>query len=580
MRATPPPVDSDRSEGIALQVSQRQPVVLVTGSLEPLSGSSLLPMFQNLKVRLGLIALLTLASVALLVANYNRKDAKGDRIGQIVNLGLDLQGGVHYAMEIDESKTVLTPKARSEAIDRALKIVDMRVNALGVTEPVVQRSGNNRIIVELAGQQDQSQAKEVLQKAAFLEFQIVHELGVLQGVMPRIEQAIVAAFPNEAKPGAAPPTSTAGGLLQTKQDSAATRTDTAAAALAASRPFQSKFAGQGPSGQILVANADTAAVTRYLALPSVRALLPRGTEFLWGVPEAEEQPGFSSLWFVDRDPMMTGASLQNAQAQTDQFNRPIVAFELSRRAGRRFEKATGDHIGDKMAIVLDDRVFTAPVINGAISTRGQIELGKSTMEDASELALVLRAGALPAPLHIVEERSVGPSLGTDSIRNGKIAGMVGIGLVVLMMLGIYRFSGALAVVALAIYVVLSLGLLAAVKANLTFPGIAGLILSVGMAVDANVLIFERIREELDHGRGVRAAVNEGFHHALRAIVDSNVSTLITCAILFYTGTGPIRGFAVTLALGVIASFFTAVFTTRTLMSLYLERRKSVQSLSI
>ena len=560
-----------------MQVSQRQPVVLVTGSLEPLSGSSLLPMFQNLKVRLGLIALLTLASIAILVANYNRKDAKGDRIGQIVNLGLDLQGGVHYAMEIDETRTQLTPKARGEAIDRALKVVDLRVNALGVTEPVVQKSGNNRIIVELAGRQDQSQAKEVLQKSAFLEFQIVHDLNELQGVMPRVEQAIVAAFPNEAKAGAgAAPATTAGGLLQTKQDSAAPRTDTAAA----SRPLASKFAGQGPGGQILVANADTAAVTRYLALPAVRALLPRGTEFLWGVPAAEEQPGFSSLWFVDRDPMMTGASLQNAQAQTDQFNRPIVAFELSRRAGRRFEKATGDHIGDKMAIVLDDRVFTAPVINGAINTRGQIELGKSTMEDASELALVLRAGALPAPLHIVEERSVGPSLGTDSIENGKIAGMVGIGLVVLMMLGIYRFSGALAVVALVVYVILSLGMLAGLKANLTFPGIAGLILSVGMAVDANVLIFERIREELDHGRSVRAAVNEGFHHALRAIVDSNVSTLITCAILFYTGTGPIRGFAVTLAVGVIASFFTAVFTTRTLMSLYLERRKSVQSLSI
>jgi len=298
------------------------------------------------------------------------------------------------------------------------------------------------------------------------------------------------------------------------------------------------------------------------------------------VKEAEPQPGFSSLWFVDSQAMMTGEHLQNAQAQTDQFNRPIVAFELSRRAGRRFEKATGDHIGDKMAIVLDDRVYTAPVINGAINTRGQIELGSSTMEDASELALVLRAGALPAPLHIVEERSVGPSLGSDSIDKGKIAGIVGIGLVILMMVGIYHFSGFLAVVALAIYVVLSLGMLAAVDANLTFPGIAGLILSVGMAVDANVLIFERIREELDHGRSVRAAVNEGFHHALRAIVDSNVTTLITCAILFYTGTGPIRGFAVTLAMGVIASFFTAVFTTRTLMSLYLERRKSVQGLSI
>jgi len=541
-------------------------------------------MFQNLKVRLGLIALLTLASIAVLVKNYNRKDAAGHRIGQIVTLGLDLQGGVHYAMEIDESKTRLTAKDRADAIDRALKVVDMRVNALGVAEPVVQKAGSNRIIVELAGKQDQSRAKEVLQKAAFLQFQIVHDLGELQPAMPRIEQAIAAAFPNESKtaPGAAA-TTPAGGLLQTKRDSAGTGTDSARTrtdSTAAAHPLQSKIAGPGPSGQLLVAVADTTAVRRYLELPAVKALMPRGTEFLWGVPEAEPQPGFSSLWYVESTPMMTGASLENAQAQTDQFNRPIVAFELSRRAGRRFEKSTGEHIGDKMAIVLDDRVFTAPVINGAINTRGQIELGKSTMEDASELALVLRAGALPAPLHIVEERSVGPSLGADSIDKGKIAGMVGIGLVILMMLAIYRFSGALAVLALGIYVILSLGMLAGLDAKLTFPGVAGLILSVGMAVDANVLIFERIREELDHGRSVRAAVNEGFHHALRAIVDSNVSTLITCAILFYTGTGPIRGFAVTLAVGVIASFFTAVFTTRTLMSLYLERRKSVQSLSI
>ncbi|MFL5538577.1 MAG: protein translocase subunit SecD [Longimicrobiaceae bacterium] len=529
-----------------------------------------------------MIVLLTLASIAVLVANYNRKDAKGQPYRQIVTLGLDLQGGAHYAMEIDESKAALSDRERADAIDRALKIVRLRVDELGVSEPVVQKAGSDRIIVELAGQQDQSRAKEVLQKSAFLEFQIVHDYGDLQGAMPRIEQAIAAAFPNEARPAAgAPSAATPGGLLQTKQDttrrdSAGTRTDTAVA----TRPFESKIAGQGPGGQLLVANADTSSVRRYLELPAVRALLPRGTQFLWGVPAAEEQRGFSSLWFVDSQPMMTGESLQNAQSSTDQFNRPIVTFELSRRAGRRFEKATGDHIGDKMAIVLDDRVFTAPVINGAINTRGQIELGKATMEDASELALVLRAGALPAPLHIVEERSVGPSLGSDSIAKGKIAGIVGIALVVLMMIGIYHFSGALAVGALAIYVILSLGMLAALRATLTFPGIAGLILSVGMAVDANVLIFERIREELDRGRSVRAAVNEGFHHALRAIVDSNVSTLITCAILFYTGTGPIRGFAVTLAVGVIASFFTAVFTTRTLMSLYLERRKSVQSLSI
>ncbi|HSU16320.1 protein translocase subunit SecD [Longimicrobium sp.] len=525
-------------------------------------------MFQNLKVRLGLIVALTIASLALLAYRYNKT-------GQPITLGLDLQGGSHYAMEIDESRTVLTPAARRDAIDRALKVVRLRVDELGVSEPVVQKAGEDRIIVELAGKNtDQSRAKEVLQKSAFLEFKIVRPLSELQGILPRMETAIAAAFPAEAKPaaGAAPAT---GGLLQNK----AGQNGQAVDSLTAAKPLESKFAGQGSGGQLLVDTAQVKAVEKYLALPQVQALLPRGAQFLWGMPSSEEQKGFASLWYVSRDAIMTGEHLQNAQAQTDQFNRPIVAFELSRRAGRRFEKETGDHLHEQMAIVLDQRVYTAPVINGAINTRGQIELGKSTMADASDLALVLRAGALPAPLHIVEERSVGPSLGEDSIRNGQIAALVGIGAVILIMIGIYHFSGLLAVVALAIYVIVSMGMLALLGATLTFPGIAGLILSVGMAVDANVLIFERIREELDHGRSVRAAVNEGFHHAMRAIVDSNVTTLITCAILFYTGTGPIRGFAVTLAVGVVASFFTAVFTTRTFMQLYLERRRA-QSLSI
>jgi protein-export membrane protein SecD len=450
----------------------------------------------------------------------------------------------------------------------------MRVDELGVSEPVVQRVGDHRIVVELAGLRDQGRAKEVLQKAAFLEFQIVRPFSELQPVMPRIEQAVTAAFPATAR-AATPAAATPGGLLKTGGQ------QQGGDSLSLARPFQSKLAGQGPSGQILVANKDTTEVRKYLDLPAVKALLPRGSAVLWGVPEAEEQQGFRSLWFVDADAMMTGEHLQAAQAATDQFNRPIVTFELTRRAGRRFEKATGDHIGKQMAIVLDDRVYTAPVIRGAIANRGQIELGQSTMEDASDLALVLRSGALPAPLKIVEERSVGPSLGADSVQNGKIAGFVGILAVIGLMLVYYRMSGLFAVVGLALYVLFILGAMAVLRASLTFPGIAGLILSIGMAVDANVLIFERIREELAAGRSVRPAVMEGFKHALSAIVDSNLTTLITAGILFYVGTGPIRGFAVTLAVGIIASMFTAIFVVRTIFMLYLERRSAAaQGLSI
>ncbi len=235
-----------------------------------------------------------------------------------------------------------------------------------------------------------------------------------------------------------------------------------------------------------------------------------------------------------------------------------------------------------MAIVLDDRVHSAPIINGQITTNGQIDLGNTgTIEEARDLALVLRAGALPVPLDIVEERSVGPSLGADSIEKGRLAGLIGVGAVVLMVILYYHFSGLLAVLALALYAVYTLAMLSGIGAALTFPGIAGFVLSIGMAVDANVLIFERIREELAEGRAVRTAVNEGFKHALPAIVDSNLTTLITSLVLYqFGGTGPVRGFAVTLALGLIASFFTAVFVTRTFFMLYLERRPTAATISI
>jgi protein-export membrane protein SecD len=530
-------------------------------------------MFQNLKPRLALIAALVLLSLFFLYRNYMRPGPDGKPMRDIVTLGLDLQGGSHLALELDESRAQIPASQRADAIERALKVVRLRVDQLGVSEPVVQKSGDDRIIVELAGLSEQNRAKEILQKTAFLEFQIVRPLSDIQAVMPQIERAITAAFPTEAAGQGR--TSTVGGILETAPGGEGADSATL------TRPLESKFAGQGPNGQILVANTDTGAVRRYLALPAVQQQLPRGTAFQWGVPEAEEQEGFSSLYFLDERAIMTGEHLQNATAQTDQFGRPIVVFELTRRAGRRFEKATGDNLGKQMAIVLDDRVFTAPVIRGAIADRGQIELGGSTLEDASDLALVLRAGALPAPLRIVEERTVGPSLGQDSVDNGKLAGMVGIAAVVLLIIGYYRLAGVFAVSALTLYVLFILGSMAALEATLTFPGIAGLILSIGMAVDANVLIFERIREELAAGRAVRPAVQEGFKNALSAIVDSNITTLITAGILFYVGTGPIRGFAVTLGIGIVASMFTAIFVTRTIFLLYLERRSpAAQGLSI
>ena len=230
--------------------------------------------------------------------------------------------------------------------------------------------------------------------------------------------------------------------------------------------------------------------------------------------------------------------------------------------------------------MLDDEIVSAPVVQDRIGASGVINMGNADMTEAADLALVLRAGALPAPLVIVEERTVGPSLGQDSVDRGQIAGLIGLVFVVLIMTLYYHGAGALAVMALGVYATLVMGGLSAFNSVLTLPGIAGLILSVGMAVDANVLIFERIREELILGRATRTAVDEGFAHALSAIVDANITTLITALILFQFGTGPVKGFAVTLSIGIAASFFSALYVTRTFYLIYLSGKKASDPISI
>jgi preprotein translocase subunit SecD len=339
----------------------------------------------------------------------------------------------------------------------------------------------------------------------------------------------------------------------------------------------------GQDGEFLVADADRAKVEQYLALPEVQRVMPRSIELAWGkTPQGRGAELYHSLYVLARDAFMRGSSLTDASAGRDQqFNKTMVYFQLNRRGGRVFERETGTHIGKRIAIVLDGQVQSAPNVISQISTSGQIEMGNAPMTEARDLALVLRAGALPAPIRIVEQRSVGPALGQDSIDKGRLAGVIGLVLVMMIMVGIYRVSGALAIGALIVYVAIVLGLMAALpNASLTAPGIAGLILSVGMALDANFLIFERIREELTAGHSNRAAMEDGFRHAMSAIVDSNLTTLITALILFQVGTGPVRGFAVTLTIGILASFFSAVFVTKTFMMLYLDRKAPGEAISI
>jgi preprotein translocase subunit SecD len=347
--------------------------------------------------------------------------------------------------------------------------------------------------------------------------------------------------------------------------------------------LQSASATGGIPGEYGVPETAFPRVDSLLNIPAVARQLPRGIVLRWSsAPTSVGVQPVRFLYALDDRSIVTGANLVDAQAQLDPLTSgPIVTFELDRAGGRKFGEETGRHVGDYMAILLDGRVQgRPPVIQSRIGRNGQITLAGRTLQEAQDLALTLKAGALPIPLKIVEERQVGPTLGEDAIRSGIIAGIVGTLFVVLLIVLYYRMAGALAIVALALYVLLTMGALAMLDATLTLPGLAGLVLSIGIAVDANVLIFERIREELAAGKTVSLAVDEGFRHAMSAIIDSNVTTVLTGLFLFQFGTGPVRGFAVTLVLGVIASMVTAIFVTRTLFILWLQRKPAMATLSI
>jgi preprotein translocase subunit SecD len=290
---------------------------------------------------------------------------------------------------------------------------------------------------------------------------------------------------------------------------------------------------------------------------------------------------YRTLYVLDAREILRGDYIQDANPNESPIDGTVVEFQLNNEGGRRFRMETAKHIQDYMAIVLDDKVMgRPPVIQSAIGTRGQITLGQRNLQQAQDLALVLRAGALPVPLRVAEVRNIGASLGEDSIRRGTMAMGIAVALVILVMLVYYRFSGLLAVGGLILFVLYTMAVLAGFDAVLTLPGLAGLVLSVGMAVDANVLIFERIREELDRGKTVRTAIDEGFHHALSAIIDTSVTTILTASVLYQYGTGPVRGFAVTLIAGIAASVFAALFVVRTFYLLWLSRTRGAQTLSI
>jgi preprotein translocase subunit SecD len=542
---------------------------------------------SNLKYRLLTIVALVIASIWALYPRTTIERVKRngvfvyDTVKRVpLKRGLDLQGGMHLTLEVDESKGAVANK--SEALDRALKVVRTRIDEFGVSEPIVQKVGNDRLIVELPGIDDPQRATDVVQKAAFLQFQITDKTNALDKVIPRLDGIV-----REKKLGRATPDIRADSAKSGVKSLFVTGTDTGKKAgvdttTAKDGPFARLITPAQVPGVYYVANTDQPEIDSYLENSDIQAALPPGKVLRWGSDSIATTAGkvLRSLYVLDSRPIITGESITDAKPNSIPIEGTVVEFQLSNEGGRKFKNETAKHVNDYMAIVLDNRVMSAPVIRSAIGNRGQITMGGGALAQAQDLAIVLRAGALPVPLKVAEIRNIGASLGQDSINKGITAGVIAVLFVVIIMVGYYRFAGVLAVAGLMLYMLYTMAALAGFNAVLTLPGLAGFVLSIGIAVDANVLIFERIREEMAHGKTLRMSIDEGFRHAMSAIIDSNVSTALTALVLYQYGTGPVKGFAVTLLAGIAASMITSIFVVRTFFLLWLSRNRSAQTLSI
>ncbi len=536
--------------------------------------------------RILLILALTVAGIYYLLPSINFYGMSTDERAQMdlsaperladlhknsLNLGLDLQGGIHLVLEVQTQG--LSAEDAQDAVARAQEIIRNRIDQFGVAEPTIQRQGDNRIIIELPGVQDVQRAKDLVGQTALLEFQLLEPGEDRNRLLQRINALTSPAAADSAQAEEAVEEEVS--LFE----EGGKEPETASSA----RSLVSMLIPMGNS-DLAVGIRDVQRVKNIIHSPAAQALVPSDVEFVFSSkPEGVEGNQYYFIYLVRSRPEMTGDMLQDAYVSIGQnveyLGQPIVNFATTDEGVRQFSRITGAHIGDRMAIVLDEAVYSAPTIQSKISEGRGIITGSGDQDEAKDLAIVLRAGALPAEVHIIEDRTVGPSLGRDSIEQGKTAALYSIVLVALFMLIYYRTAGIIADVALVLNMFFIMAVLAGFNATLTLPGIAGIILTIGMAVDANVLIFERIREELRAGKTVRAAIDSGYNHALSAIVDANVTTFLVGIVLYQFGTGPVRGFALTLCIGIISSLFTAFFVTRTVFDL-LTRGSGTQSLSI
>jgi SecD/SecF fusion protein len=499
-----------------------------------------------------------------------------------VKLGLDLQGGMHLVLEVDKDEIGDTDIR--DVMSRAETIIRNRVDQFGVAEPIIQVEGDDRIVVQLAGLTDETRAKRLVGQTALLEFRLVKEGDDLRNLLAEIDENLrseiralsagqeMAEFEEQLKE------------IATETDTTGLREE-AGADIDAGKGLLSlvQFVPRGIHEDALVYMDDKPLFERILERAREENLIPPDVEILWKRDIEEGREGkFQRVYLANRDAALTGKYIDSAELYWHSSNAPAgsptVMLNFNRLGRSLFSRVTGQNVDRRLGIILDGVVHSAPNITERIMGRAEIS-GRFTPEEANDLKIVLEAGALPAPLEIVEERTVGPSLGTDSIKQGVRAALIGGIAVAIFMVIYYNLSGLLAVLALILNLVIMVAVLASLRGTLTLPGIAGIILTIGMAVDANVLIFERIREEISVEKTVRRAIKDGYSRAIVAILDANITTIITAFVLFQFGTGPIRGFAVTLIIGILASMFTAIVVTRTVYDLITGTRR-IEKLSI
>jgi SecD/SecF fusion protein len=484
----------------------------------------------------------------------------------------------YYSSDIREDNASVAKKLSDESeksVDRAMEVIRNRIDKYGVSEAGIQKQGSRRIIVELPGVSKENEVRELLQSTALLEFRLVKDVNRVVKVVENIDKVLSGKVT----------------LDSTKTDStllAETTKDTAKAADSASmneqqklekfkkeHPFSALLAGQDPySGDLIISAENKARVTLILQKPELQRVIPNDMAFLFTAkPRVQQNKRFFTLLALSKEPELTGTVITDARAQPDpqMTGGAVVTMKMNNEGSREWARITGANVNKRCAIVLDDAVFSYPTIKTKIvGGDSQID-GMANMEEARLLEIVLKAGALPAPVDIIEQRTVGPSLGEDSINKGVISSILAMILIVLFMVVYYRTGGFMADFAVIINTIFVIGVLAGFGGTLTLPGIAALILTLGMAVDANVLIYERIREELSIGKTMRAAIDNGYSKAFSAILDSHVTTILTGIILYQFGTGPIQGFALNLIIGVSASLFSAIVISRVIIDIMTEK---------